>query len=87
MKKVFLKNSQNSKENTSVGVKHKEIPTQVFSCKLCKISKYIFFIEHHRQLHHENMSLNQLNILKNHLHFQCSLGIFLTIVEQHLISA
>ena len=54
IKKVFLKISQDSLENTRVGVSFlirlqacnfikKETATQVFSCKFCKIFKNIFF--------------------------------------------
>ena len=40
-KKSVLKNSQNSTENTCVEVRHIcEIPIQVFSCELCKISNF-----------------------------------------------
>ena len=58
-KKVFLKNSENSPENTCVGVSFlkrlqvwglqlfkKETPTQVFSGKFCEIFKIIIFTEH-----------------------------------------
>ena len=50
LKKVLINVSQDSRENTCVGVYFikknfikKEIPTQVFSCEFCKIFKYIFF--------------------------------------------
>ena len=42
VKKVFLEISQNSQENTCAFIK-KETLAQVFSCKLCEISKKNFF--------------------------------------------
>ena len=43
-KKVFLKISQYSQENTCVGVNFiKKTPTQVFSYEYCKIFKNSFF--------------------------------------------
>ena len=65
MKKVFLKISENSRENTSARFFYliklqgegkacdfikKEILAQVFSCEFCKIFKNTFFIEHFRRL-------------------------------------
>ena len=44
-KKVFLKISQNSQENTCAFIK-KEALAQVFSCEFCQISKNNFFTEH-----------------------------------------
>ena len=47
LKKVFLKISQNSQENTRARVFiKKETLTQVFSREFCEISKSTFFIEH-----------------------------------------
>ena len=58
-KKVLLKSSQNSQENTCVVVfcvadlqacnfiiKRLQPPTQVFSCEICKIFKNIYFQGH-----------------------------------------
>ena len=57
IEKALLIISQNSKENTCVGIRHIcEVPTQVLSCELCKISKFTFFIEHLRQRLFKNMS-------------------------------
>ena len=44
-KKMFLKISQNSQENTCAFIK-KETLAQVFSCEFCQISKNNFFTEH-----------------------------------------
>ena len=59
MKKVFLKISQNSQENTSFFNKvtdprpatllKKESLAQVFSCEFCQIFKNTFFTEHLRK--------------------------------------
>ena len=52
-KKVFLKISQNSKENTkpnAFNFTEKETQTQVFSNKLSEIFKNTFYIEHLRWL-------------------------------------
>ena len=59
VKKVFLKNSKNSQENTSARVSFliklqaetcnsfkKETLAQVFSCEFCQIFKKGFFTEH-----------------------------------------
>ena len=43
MKKLFLKISESSQENTFVEVSFLETPTQVFSCKDCKIFKNTYF--------------------------------------------
>ena len=52
VKTVFLKISQNSRENTLARVYlnfiKKETRAQVFSCEFCEISKKIFFAEHLR---------------------------------------
>ena len=44
VKKVFLKNSQNSQENTCNFIK-KETLAQ---CEFCEFFNYMFLIEHHR---------------------------------------
>ena len=54
-KQVFLKSSHYSHETPMLEPLfnkhcHKEIPTQMFSCKYCKIFKYSFFIQHLRWL-------------------------------------
>ena len=51
-KQVLSKSSQYSHEIFTVFNKHfyKEIPTQMFPCKFCKIFKNNFFIEHLRWL-------------------------------------
>ena len=48
MKKLFLKISESSQENTFVEVCFLETPTQVFSCKDCKIFKNTYFEKHLR---------------------------------------
>ena len=51
-KKGFLKNFENSQENTctrvSFLIKLKETLAQVFSCEFCEIFKNTFFTEHPR---------------------------------------
>ena len=49
MKKLFLKITQYSQENTcGVFFQQKEVATQVFSCEYCKIFKKTYFEEHLR---------------------------------------
>ena len=56
VKKVFLKTSQISQENTCarvsflINLQATEILAQVFSCEFCEIFKKTFFIEHFRRL-------------------------------------
>ena len=53
-KKVFLKISQNSQENTCAGARPATLLTkklwlaQVFSCEFCEVFKNTFFTEHLR---------------------------------------
>ena len=59
VKKMFLKISQNSQENTCVGICYspnacnfikRETSTQVFSWEFCETFKNIFFIKHRRRI-------------------------------------
>ena len=67
-KKVVLKISQNSQENTCVGVcltwnfTKKETPTQLFYCEFCEIFKNTFFIKHLRWLLLTNLP-HQLSLM------------------------
>ena len=69
VKKVVLKISQNSQENTYVGVcltwnfTKKETPTQLFYCEFCEIFKNTFFIKHLRWLLLTNLS-HQLSLME-----------------------
>ena len=68
-KKVVLKISQNSQENTCVGVcltwnfTKTETPTQLFYCEFCEIFKNTFFIKHLRWLLLTNLS-HQLSLME-----------------------
>ena len=76
VKKVFLKISQNSQENTcariSFLIKKKKALAQVFSCEFYEIFKNIFFREHLRTtastIYHIVHSFFVLSFSKDYLH-------------------
>ena len=59
MKKLFLKITQYSQENTcGVFFQQKEVATQVFSCEYCKIFKKTYFEDYLRKAASERRKID-----------------------------
>ena len=78
MKKVFLKISQYSQENTSwslfLQLYSKDTPTQVLFCEYCKILKNAYFEEHLRMSAPEYRFLYHFKVLFKRPHFNVVLS-------------